>query len=273
GVPPHSRRQGMNARSAALIFLCVCAAVSAQPPPATPGTVLVTGANRGLGLELVKQYAARGWTVIATARNPQGATDLNALAASDDDVVVEQLDVLEAAQIDALAAKYRGTPIDVLINNAGVLGDLEAQALGALDYEEFEEVMAVNAFAPLAVSDAFREHVAQSKRKKIVAITSRSGIISQPGWRGPYFYRASKIALNMEMRMLADELRESGIAVALVAPAPTDTDMLRQLIGEQGAARQARPADSVAGLIDLIERVDAAQSGQPLFIDGSVLPW
>jgi len=128
-------------------------------------------------------------------------------------------------------------------------------------------------FAVLAISDAFREQVAASGRKKIVAITSRSGILSQPGWRGPYFYRASKVALNMEMRMLADELRDRGIVVALVAPAPTDTDMLRELIGPQNAASQARPADSIARLIDLIERVDAEHSGQPLFVDGSVLPW
>jgi len=260
----------MNARCLALCFLFACGAAAAQPPT---GTVLVTGANRGLGLELVKEYAARGWTVIATARNPRDAVELNALAASDHDVTVETLDVRDAAQLAALAAKYRGKPVDVLINNAGVLGDLDAQALGALDYAEFEQVMAVNTFAPLAVSDAFREHVASSARKKIVAITSRSGIVSLPGWRGPYFYRASKIALNMEMRMLADELRARGIVVAVVAPAPTDTDMLRQLIGPQGAAQQARPADSAAGLIDLIERVDLQQSGQPLFVDGTALPW
>jgi NAD(P)-dependent dehydrogenase (short-subunit alcohol dehydrogenase family) len=263
----------MNARNVALSLLFVCAAACAQPPAPAPSTVLVTGANRGLGLELAKEYAARGWTVIATARNPRDAAALNELAASDADVAVETLDVRDAAQLAALAAKYRGTPIDVLINNAGVLGDLDAQALGALDYAEFEEVMAVNAFAPLAVSDAFRDNVASSGRKKVVAITSRSGIVSLPGWRGPYFYRASKIALNMEMRMLADELRDSGVVVALVAPAPTDTGMLRQLIGPQGAAQQARPADSAARLIDLIERVDAGRSGQPLFVDGTVLPW
>jgi NAD(P)-dependent dehydrogenase (short-subunit alcohol dehydrogenase family) len=260
----------MHVRIATLCLLLVGAAATAQAPT---GAVLITGANRGLGLELAKQYAARGWSVIATTRNPRDSAELNELAASDDDVTVETLDVRDAAQLAALAAKYRGAAIDVLINNAGVLGDLDAQALGALDYAEFEEVMAVNAFAPLAVSDAFREHVARSSRKKIVAITSRSGIVSQPGWRGPYFYRASKIALNMEMRMLADELRDSGIVVALVAPAPTDTEMLRQLIGAEGAARQARPVDSAAGLVDLIERVDAASSGQPLFVDGTVLPW
>jgi NAD(P)-dependent dehydrogenase (short-subunit alcohol dehydrogenase family) len=264
----------MNARTLALTWLVVCLAttVSAQTPSVPPGTVLVTGANRGLGLEFVRQYAKKGWTVIATARSLDDAPELNALAKDNAKIAVERLDVRDAAQIASLALKYR-QPIDLLINNAGVLGDLDAQKLGSLDYAEFADVMAVNVFAVLAISDAFREQVAASGRKKIVAITSRSGILSQPGWRGPYFYRASKVALNMEMRMLADELRDSGIVVALVAPAPTDTDMLRQLIGEQGAARQSRPADSVAGLIDLIEGVDAERSGQPLFVDGSVMPW
>jgi NAD(P)-dependent dehydrogenase (short-subunit alcohol dehydrogenase family) len=252
---------------------CFAPACAYAQAPAAQGTVLVTGANRGLGLEFVRQYAASGWTVIAAARNPQDAAELRELAQLNSKIAIETLDVRDEAKVEALAAKYRGTPIDVLINNAGVLGDLDAQALDSLDYAEFEEVMAVNVFAALAVSSAFREHVASSAGKKIVAITSRSGIISLPGWRGPYFYRASKIALNMVMRMLADEVRDSGIVVAVVAPMPTDTDMLRELIGPEGAARQAKPADSVAGLIELISRVDAAQSGQPLLVDGSALPW
>src|SRR5262245_39572907 len=266
----------MNARTLALTLLVVgltTAAASAQAPSAAPGTVLVTGANRGLGLEFVRQYAKGGWRVIATTRSPDAAAELMALAKDNAKIAVERLDVRDTAQIAALAAKYDGQPIDLLINNAGVLGDLDAQMLGSLDYAQFADVMAVNVFAVLAISDAFHENVAAGDRKKIVAITSRSGIISQPGWRGPYFHRASQVALNMEMRMLADELRDSGIVVALVAPAPTETDMLRQLIGERGEASQARPADYVAGLNVLIEGVDAERSGQPLFVDGSVMPW
>jgi NAD(P)-dependent dehydrogenase (short-subunit alcohol dehydrogenase family) len=269
----------MTLRVAALLLalLGVGAAAVAQAPPAGPstgvGTVLVTGSNRGLGLEFAKQYAARGWRVIATARDPSAAAELRALAAADRDVTVEKLDVLDDAAIAALAAKYARTPIDVLLNNAGVLGDLDAQRLGSLDYAEFEQVMHVNAYAPLAMAQAFLEQVASSREKKIVALTSRSGIISLPGWRGPYFYRASKIALNMQMHVLADELRARGIVVAVVSPPPTDTDMLRALAGPETAAKQARVPDAIAGLVKVIDGLTLENSAQPIYFDGTVLPW
>ena len=249
-----------------------------QPAPKTAdsgsGTVLITGSNRGLGLEFVKQYAARGWRVIATAREPDKATDLRALAATNRTISVEKLDVEDRAAVKALAAKYRGTAIDVLINNAGVLGDMKAQATGSLDYAQFEEVMAVNVYGALATAEAFREHVAASRQKKIVSLTSRSGIISQPGYRGPSFYRASKVALNMTMRVLADELRDRGVIVALVSPPPTETDMLRQLIGPENAARQGQPAEVISMLIKVIDGLTMENSGgQPVYFDGTLLPW
>ena len=246
--------------------------VAARPPDAT-GTVLITGSNRGLGLELVKQYAAAGWTVIATARDPDRATELRMLAAADDRIRIERLDVRDTGAITALAARYRGTPIDVVLNNAGVLGDLDAQTLGSLDYAQFEEVMAVNVFAPLAVAEAFLDHVARSRQKTIVSLTSRSGIISQPGWRGPYFYRASKVGLNMVMRVLAEEVRDRGVIVALVSPPPTDTDMLRALIGPEGASRQARPADVAGALLRVIGGLTLASSERVTYVDGTALPW
>ena len=258
-------------RRVALLAACLAsAAVLAQQPS---GTVLVTGSNRGLGLEFVRQYAARGWKVIATARNPE-APDLRAIAAKNRNVTLDRLDVEDVAAINALAAKYKGTAIDVLINNAGVLGDMKAQSSGALDYAEFEEVMAVNVFGALAVADAFRDHVAASTQKKIVSITSRSGIISQPGYRGPSFYRASKVALNMVMRVLADELRERNIIVALVSPPPTETDMLRQLIGAENAARQGKAPDVIGGLIKVIDGLTMTKSGgPPVYFDGTLLSW
>jgi NAD(P)-dependent dehydrogenase (short-subunit alcohol dehydrogenase family) len=259
-----------------LLALLISSCAPAQPPArerSTPGTVLITGSSRGLGLELARQYAAAGWRVIATARDPDDAAELRALAASDPDVGIETLDVLDAGELRTLAGKLAGVPIDVLINNAGVLGSQRAQTLGSLDYAEFEQVMAVNVYAPLAVADAFREHVAASAQKKIVSITSRSAIISAPGFGGPYFYRASKIALNMTMHALAGDLRQRGVIVALVSPPPTDTDMLRDLIGPQNAARQARPADVVAGIIRVIDGLTLDNSALPLYYDGTTLPW
>lgn len=250
--------------------MCGAASASAQTPP----TVFITGTNRGLGLEFTKQYAARGWNVIATVRDPQSAIELRDIAAKSGRVTVEKLDVLDRRAIRELAARYAGRTIDVIINNAGVLGDIKAQTLGALDYEEFEEVMAVNVYAPLAVAQAFRDLVAASTQKKIVSITSRSGIISLPGSRGPYFYRASKSTLNMMTRVLADDLRPRGVIVAVVSPPPTETDMLRQLIGPEGATRQAQAPDVIAGLIRIIDGLTLATSGEaPTYFDGSTLPW
>jgi NAD(P)-dependent dehydrogenase (short-subunit alcohol dehydrogenase family) len=257
----------------AIGYVVLLSAVTMIGQTVKPGMVLVTGSNRGLGLEFVKQYAERGWDVIATARNPEDAKELRELAAKSPRVSIEKLDVLDTAAITALAKKYQGRPVDIILNNAGVLGDMKAQALGSLDYAEFEEVMAVNVYAPLAVAEAFREHVAASNHKKIVSLTSRSGVISLPGSRGPYFYRASKVALNMVTRVLADDLRSRGVVAAVVSPPPTETDMLRALIGPENAARQAKPSDVVAGLIKVIDGLTLENSTAPTYFDGTVLPW
>lgn len=243
--------------------------LDAQQPP----TILITGSNRGLGLEFAKQYAAAGWNVIATARDVTATKELRELASRNTRVTLEKLDLLDRAGIKTLAAKYRGRPIDVLLNNGGLLGDMKAQQLGSLDYKQFEEVMAVNVYAPLAMAEAFQESVAASQQKKIVSMTSRSGVISLPGWRGPYFYRASKIGLNMITRVLADDLRDKGIVVATISPPPTETDMLRTLIGPENAARQAKPAEVIAGLMKVIAGLTQANSVEPTYVDGTKLPW
>jgi len=258
------------------MLVAFAALAGQQPTPraAASGTVLITGSNRGLGLEFATQYAARGWKVIATARNPGTATELRAMAAKNRNVTIDKLDVEDVPAIKALAAKYKGTAVDVLINNAGVLGDMQKQAPGSLDKKEFDDVMDVNVFGALATADAFLDHVAASGQKKIVAITSRSGIISQPGRRGPSYYRASKVALNMVMKVLADDVRDRGVIVALVSPPPTETDMLKQLIGPENAARQQKAPDVIAGLIRVIDELTIENSGgPPVYFDGTLLPW
>ena len=240
------------------------------PQALGPGIVLVTGANRGLGLEFARQYAAAGWTVVATARNPREAAELRELADSTGRVTVEQLDVLDRDAIAALAARYEGKPIDLLINNAGIGGDPTLQSLGSFDYELFEEAMAVNVYGPLAVSEAFLANVAASRHKKIVAITSGWGVFSLPRPPGPYFYRASKAALNMAMHALQADLREEQIIVGLVAPGAADTALRRLL---QGNTPAPTAADSVAAMIKVIDGLTLENSAQPINFDGTILPW
>ena len=273
----------MTRLNAVIVGWTICAAGLAScqqtdtstPADATakPGTVLVTGSNRGLGLEFAKQYAARGWNVIATVRNPEAAAELQSLAAKNGKIAVETLDVVDTAAIKALAAKYRGKPVDVIVNNAGVLGDLDKQKLGSLDYPEFENVMAVNVYGALAVAEAFRENVAASEHKKIVSITSGSGMISIPGNLGPYFYRASKVALNMVMKVLADDLRGSGVIVGVIAPGTADTDMRRSLVGAERASRDQTPAAAVAAMMNVIDGLTLEQSGLPFNYNGRQMPW
>jgi NAD(P)-dependent dehydrogenase (short-subunit alcohol dehydrogenase family) len=237
-------------------------------------TVLVTGANRGIGFEFVRQYAARGWSVIATARDPDKAVELNALAAQNPNVSVAQLDVSDDASIKALATKYKGQSIDVLINNAGLLGDLKGkQKLGSLDRREFETLMTVNAFGALAVADAFKGNVARSTLKKIVAVSSGNGSVSEkrvPG--GLYFYPASKAALNIMMRGLASELEPQGIAVGVLSPGGVDTDMGRTAGGNRRP--QNMPAsESVAGMMRVIDQLNTKNNNVFYGFDGSTRPW
>ena len=259
------------------LFVACCVAALTSLGSAHAATVLITGSDRGLGLEFVKQYAVRGDTVIATCRHPEKAKELQALAAEQKNIIVETLDVSDDASIRSLTAKYRGKPIDVLINNAGVLGAHEDQTLGTFSRKAFQEVMDVNAFAPLAVAEAFRESVIASKEKKIVAITSGAGVISAAGGmpKGPYYYRMSKAALDMGVAALGADLRSQGVAVAAVSPGATATDMLTTFTADYGVKFPSRtPAQSVAGMIAVIAKLDPTTAGKGIFnVDGTVSSW
>lgn len=185
--------------------LCIVAAGSsaAQPNPAGSAkaspVILITGSNRGIGLALAKAYATADWRVIATCRDPNRASELQELAAAHPKVVVETLNVASEPSITALAEKYRGKPIDVLVNNAGTSGNYAGQLPGQFDEATFVEIMRVNAFAPLRISTAFLDDVSASEQKKIIAISSGRGSVSKPFLeRRAYFYDMSKSALNLE---------------------------------------------------------------------------
>jgi NAD(P)-dependent dehydrogenase (short-subunit alcohol dehydrogenase family) len=233
-------------------------------------TVLITGSNRGLGLEFAKQYAAQGWTVIATTRKPAEAKELNDLAAKNKSVMVEKLDVTDLDSVKALAAKYKGKPVDVLINNAGILGDVPKQTFGNLDRDLFRQVMDTNVFGAFAVSEAFRENVAASEQKKIVALTSLLGSITTAG-PGHTYYKASKAAMTMGLRVLGSESRKQGIIVGIIAPGVADTDMLKEF-GYKGPLTVSA-ATAVEGMIKVIGSLTPEMVKKPINYDGKPFEW
>jgi NAD(P)-dependent dehydrogenase (short-subunit alcohol dehydrogenase family) len=194
---------------------------------------------------------------------------LNALAAGNSRITVEQLDVTDPERIAVLASKYVATPIDILINNAGISGGMQSQILGKLDYAVFEDVLQVNTIAPLRIAEAFLPSVLASRDKRIVAISSTEGSIGMVKSARLYFMRASKAALNMEMKNLAFALKSKGISVGLVNPGPVDTDFMKGV-----PKSMLRPAaDAVRDVIRNIDTLTPANTGAFLNYDGQVLPW
>lgn len=228
---------------------------------------LVTGSNRGLGLEWVRQYASLGWRVFATCRHPEEATELIHLARDFSSVSVHRLDVTTAADIAALSHDLRHETIDVLINNAGVyLEKFAASNIGQVNYDEWEYTFKVNSIGAFRVTEAFLEQIAHSQRRLIVAITSHMGSISEISNPGDYLYRSSKAALNAAMKGLALELRPRDIGVLLLHPGWVQTRM-----GGPGA--RYTPEESVRGMRALIDHFTLAMSGQFYRFNGSVIPW
>ena len=247
------------------LALCLPVIGAAAIDDAAP-TVLVTGANRGLGFEFTRQYAADGWNVIATARKPEAAEDLQALAKEYPLVVIERLDLLNLDQVDTLAAKYADRPIDVLLNNAGISGNpMPGQMFRKLDYDLFDDFMQTNARGPLKMSEAFLKHVEASEQKKIVVVSSRAGLFSQfsAAARGTYFYRASKTALNMLMLQVADDVKRRGITVVMLNPGLVDTqNQLTELNEKMKLGLTLVPIeDSIAGMRAVIDARSLDESG------------
>jgi len=234
-------------------------------------TVLVTGANRGLGLEFVRQYAADGWTVHAACRDPDHAVELGELAQSHVGLQPQRLEVTDADSVRRLATALRGQPIDVLINNAGVFGPKRSdehdpgQVFGSIDFDAWMHVVRVNTLAPLRVAQAFIDQVAASTQRKIVTVSSNMGSIAgTPG--GYYAYRSSKAAVNMVMACLARDVAACGVAVGLYCPGWVRTDM-------GGPQAELDPQTSIAALRRRIAELDLGSSGRLWSYDGSEIAW
>ena len=225
-------------------------------------SILITGANRGLGLEFTRQYAADGWRVFAACRDPAGARDL---AAVEGDVFAETLDVDDGPQVAALANKLSGQPIDVLINNAGIYGPKDVTR-DTVDYDAWGQVFRTNAMSPLAMSAAFAANVAQGGQKKIITLSSIMGSIAENDSSGDFIYRSSKAAVNAVMKSLAGDLKSEGITVAVLHPGWVRTDM-----GGSDAAIEA--PESVTCIRAVIAGLKESDSGRFLNYDGMKIPW
>jgi len=264
-----------------LLFAGLAAAVVAPRPASaegvaaggSPGTVLVTGASRGIGFEFVRQYAEAGWTVIATARKPQEAKNLVELAARLRNVRLEALDVVDAASIAALKARLAGLPIDVLINNAGDTDQFRGQSFGKLAHDRFGYLMELNAHGPILVTEALIGNVEAGRLKKIVAVSSLAGSfgVKGGGMPGGYWYKASKAALNMIMLTLSQDLKARGIVVVCLSPGQVDT---------QGYAARGITMPgmvdvkvSIEGMRKVIAALTPEQSGTFIRYSGEVQPW
>ena len=225
--------------------------------------VLITGANRGLGLEFTKQYAADGWSVLACCRHPQSALDLQALAAAHSNIKIHALDVADFAQIDALAVQLKDESVDVLINNAGVY---PASSFGDTNYDDWANGFKVNSMAPLKMAESFVQHITRSQLKKIATITSKMGSIDDNTSGESYSYRSSKCAVNMVMKSLSIDLKPYGISVVTLHPGWVQTDM-----GGSNALISAQT--SVSGLRKVIADLSPDTTGQFIAYDGKAIPW
>lgn len=253
-----------------IVVAIILTTASAHAAATDQGTVLITGANRGIGLEFARQYAQLGWHVIATCRNPQAATELKKISAQYPDVVIEQLDVADHPRIDALAEQYRDTPIDILLNNAGISGrNLDSKSGSRIDIDVFNRVMAVNNIGPLKMAEAFLDHVAASRQKKIMTVSSTVGSISKP-FGGGYIYGPSKAAVDIVMRSMSRDrvVTKRGIIVGLLSPGVVDTDFMKGV-----PMPKISPQESVAGMITIIDDFTLETAGDFHRYNGEVAGW
>lgn len=226
-------------------------------------TVLITGANRGIGLEFVRQYLQDGWRVLATCRQPEAAKALNALQDQyPQSLRVEELNVTDWAAVKALGKVFKNESIDLLINNAGLYGD-RSQSLGQTDVDDWLNVLAANTIAPLKVVEALLPCLAP--RARIATLTSLMGSMADNGSGGNYVYRSSKAGLNAVIKSLSLDLEGRHICV-LFHPGWVLTDM-----GGPGAMISVDT--SVSGMRSVIEQLTPEHSGSFLRYDGKELPW
>jgi NAD(P)-dependent dehydrogenase (short-subunit alcohol dehydrogenase family) len=229
-------------------------------------SVLITGANRGIGLELSKRYAAAGNRVLACCREPSRAAELSALAKSHKDVTVHGVHVADGESVAALAKDIGAAPLDILINNAGMSGPSgQRQSVLNMDFAGWAETFAVNTMAPLRMLQTFRSNLAVGTNPRAITITSQMGALAV-NRNVMYAYCSSKAAVNKVMKMAAAELAGDGIAVCLIHPGWVRTDM-------GGAGADISVAESAAGIMSVIADTTVANTGRFRKWNGADHPW
>jgi len=237
-------------------------------------SVLITGANRGLGLEFVTQYASDNWDVIAACRAPSKATKLQTLVAKNPKIKIEELDVGDERSIKKLAQKLGAIAIDVLINNAGIFSGGKgsgvahsdnSQSFGSIDGEAWDQVLRINTISPILMVQAFVPQLLRGKQKKAINITSRMGSIAEMG-SGYIAYRTSKAALNAAMLVIAHDLKDHSITVVNLHPGWVKTDM-----GGPDAMLEAE--NSILGMREVIAGLSPDDTGRFLSYEGQNIPW
>ncbi len=247
-------------------------------------SVLITGGNQGIGLEFARQYAARGWAVIATHRRSTTPEALSRLAAEYPDVRIERLDVADAEQIEALGAKLNGTPIDIVLHNAGLVrtdrldepGGNTNQVFGTLDYELLDEFIHTNVAGPLKITETLIKNVMASRQKKIVAISSAAGCVSIPPFMpngspvpDHYWYRISKAGLNSAMRLLSAQFKDDGVTVVMFHPGGVQVESF----GNITVPGLVPAAEAIGKMIKTIDGITPRDSGRFLDSEGRDHPW
>ena len=229
-------------------------------------SVLVTGSNRGIGLEWARQLAAEDWRVYATCRHPEEAHELAALADQYVDVVVMRLDVTVVEDLRATYLALHSQPIDLLVNNAGVYLEKGGAHLGCLRFDDWLRTLAVNTLGPARVTEALLENLLLGQRKQVVVTTSHMGSIGDIFAPGDYYYRSSKAALNATFKGFAAELRPKGINVSILHPGAVATRM-------GGPESDLTAEESVRAMRRLIDRLGIEESGEFYRYNGVKLPW
>ena len=224
-------------------------------------TIVITGANRGIGLEFARQYAEDGWTVIGTAREPGRARELQATGAE-----VRGLDAADPASVNDFADALQGRAVDVLLHNAGFFGGQD-QGFGQVwDPGTWDATMRTNAMAPLMLTQALVDNLMAGEQRRVPVLTSRMGSIADNGSGGYYVYRASKAAANAVVKSMAEDLKARGIIATALHPGWVQTEM-------GGPNAMLTPAESAANLRRVIAGMNVGYAGRFLNHDGQEIPW